>query len=100
MEDASVKIIEYVDEYAGTLSDIITRNLLEVNIKDYSEEEIERLVLEFTVDKIMDNSKHRKIFIAIMGNTPIGTLSVTKSWGGEDGDYHFLTIFVLLLQNK
>jgi GNAT superfamily N-acetyltransferase len=95
MELKSVKVIEYVNEYAEKLSEIITRNLLEVNIKDYSEEEMKNLALEFTTDKIIDYAKYRKIYMSIIDNKPIGTLSVVKSWDGGDGDYHFLTIFVL-----
>lgn len=95
MELESVKVIEYADEYTEKLSEIITRNLLEVNIKDYSEEEMKNLALEFTTDKILNYAKHRKIYMAMIDNQPIGTLSVVKSWDGEAGDYHFLTIFVL-----
>jgi GNAT superfamily N-acetyltransferase len=91
----SVQVIEYTDQYAEKISEIITRNLLEVNIKDYSEEEMHNLALNFTVEEIMDYAKYRKIYIAIIDNQPIGTLSVVKSWDGEEGDYHFLTIFVL-----
>jgi len=56
---------------------------------------MKNLALEFTGDKIMDYAKHRKMYVAIIDNQPIGTLGIAKSWGGEDGDYHFLTIFVL-----
>jgi len=34
MEIKAVKVIEYVDKYAEKISEIITRNLLEINIKD------------------------------------------------------------------
>lgn len=95
MELTSVKIVEYVDEHAEKISEIIIRNLLEVNIKDYSEEEMKDLALVFTTDKIMNYAKHRKIYVSVIDNNPIGTLSVVKSWAGEEGDYHFLTIFVL-----
>ena len=95
MDLDTVKIVEYKDEYADKISELITRNLTEVNIKDYPQKEIDRLVALFTPDKIILIQNARKTFVAIINNQPIGTLSVAKSWNGDEGDYQFLTIFVL-----
>ena len=92
--ETGIKIVEFKDEYAEKLSEIIQRNLFEVNIEDYPKEEIAKMAESFTKEKILEFPKVRKVFVALDGDEPVGTLSAAKSWGGQDGDYHFLTIFV------
>lgn len=95
MKIDEIEIVDYNDQYAEAISQIVIRNLLEVNINDYSKEKIDKLVLKFTPDKINEYAKERKVFAAVMGNTPVGTLGVAKSWDELEGSYIFLTIFVL-----
>ncbi len=90
-----VKIINFNEKYANDLSVIITRNLIEVNIKDYSIKEMIELSKDFTPEKIIEYSESRKTFIALINGKPVGTLGIAKIIGGENDDYHFLNIFVL-----
>lgn len=96
MDFHEVTVIDFIDGHAVRLSEIITRNLREINQKDYSTEKIEELVLKFSHEKIMAYAKERKIFVAVVGEEPVGTLGVVKSWDGQENSYVFLTIFVAL----
>lgn len=88
------KIVDYKKEYAAELSDIIIRNLLEVNIKDYSLEKVKELSNSFTAEKVDGFSKQRKVFVAINNDKPIGLACAAKDNIGNDDDYVILTVFV------
>lgn len=95
MKNESIKIVKFNQEHAETLSNIIIRNLTEINTKDYPIQEMEEHALNFSPTKIKEYSKTRFIFVAVKNKKPVGTLSVTKDMYGEETDYVFLTIFVL-----
>lgn len=88
-------IVDYKKEYSPALSDIITRNLLEINSKDYSYETMKDHALDFTPEKIDEFSKDRKIFVAVINDNPIGIACATKDIYGNNNDYVILTVFVL-----
>lgn len=94
MSGNEIKIVEFRPEHAEKLSKIIQKNLFEVNIKDYPKDEIEKMAESFTVEKMLEFPKVRKVIVALLGDEPVGTLGLAKSWGGQEGDYHFLSIFV------
>ena len=63
------EIKEYEEKYAEEISNIVTRNLLEINIKDYGLEFSKKHAEEFTVDKIKENFKTRtKTYVALKNN--------------------------------
>ncbi|MDD3186897.1 MAG: GNAT family N-acetyltransferase [Bacilli bacterium] len=89
------KITNYESKYAQSISDIITRNLLEINSKDYGIKAMKEHALNFTPKKIEEYSQTGKIFVALIEEKVVGTLRVDKYWYGNEYDYVFLTIFVL-----
>ena len=89
------KIVDYKKEYTPALSDIITRNLTEINSKDYSHEIMKNLALDFTPEKIDEFSNNRKVFVALDNNTPVGIACAAKDIYGNDNDYVILTVFIL-----
>ena len=92
---SEIKIVDFKDEYAKALSNIITRNLLEINIRDYSKEEMENVAKEFTPEFLINQAKHRKIYVALEEETVIGTSGIQESWAKKEGEYWILTVFVL-----
>ena len=90
-----VKIVDYESQYGQAVSDVVVRNLLEINSKDYGIEVMKKHALKFTPDKIEEYSKTGKIFVALLDDKVVGTLRVAKYWHGGEHDYVFLTIFVL-----
>lgn len=90
-----IEIKEYEEKYAEDISNIVTRNLLEVNSKDYGIEFSKKHSEEFTVDKIKENFKSRtKVFVALESNNVVGTAGIAKSWYNDNGEYWILTVFV------
>lgn len=90
-----IEIREYEEKYAEDISNIVTRNLLEINSKDYGIEFSKKLSEEFTVDKLKENFKSRtKVFVALENNTVVGIAGIAKSWYNNDGEYWILTVFV------
>ena len=89
------EIVDYDSKYCYDISNIITRNLLEINSKDYGLEKMRKDALRFTPEMIEHYSKESKIYVALDKDKPVGTLRVAKFWGGGEYDYVFLSIFVL-----
>lgn len=90
-----IRIAEYSEEYAKEMSDIIVKNLLEVNSKDYGIEYAKKHAEEFSVEKIKETfPKRTKVFVALDGEKVVGTVSLDKSWYSDDGEYYILTVFV------
>ena len=89
-----IEIKEYDETYVEQISTIITRNLLEVNIKDYGMEKVQEMAKDFTVEKLKDSLKNRKkVFVAIKDNEVVGTAGIDVSWYNPD-EYYILTVFV------
>ena len=77
------------------ISEIVTRNLLEVNIKDYDEEIIKEYVKEFSKENIVNIFKNRaRVFVATKNDEIIGTGGIEQDWNKEKGMYWILTVFV------
>ena len=55
-----VEIKVFKPKYTEQISNIIIRNLLEINIKDYGIEEVRKMVKEFDVKKLNETLSNRK----------------------------------------
>lgn len=89
-----VEIHEYDEKYAEQISNIITRNLLEINSKDYGTEKVKTMAKDFTVEKLKTTFKNRKkVFVAIKNNEVVGTAGIDVSWYNPD-EYYILSVFV------
>lgn len=89
-----MQIVGYREEYAEKLSEIVVRNLLEVNARDYPIHKMRQIILNFGPEQIRNFAAKREVFVAIEGDEPVGILTVAPSWSGKKGEYYFLTIFV------
>lgn len=75
-----IEIKTYEEKYAKEISNIVTRNLLEVNVKDYGIDFSKKHAEEFTVAKIKENFKNRtKVLVALEDNNVVGTAEIDKS---------------------
>lgn len=96
-----IKITEYKEEYAKQMSDIIVRNLVEVNSKDYGIECAKKHAEAFSVEKIKEDfPKRTKVYVALDGEKVVGTAGLGKSWYSDDGEYYVLTVFVDMNYHK
>lgn len=74
-----MQIRKFKNNDARKVSNLIRKNLLEVNSKDYSKYVINFMHNHFTPDRIIKNSKNRIIFVAIKNDRIIGTISLKKN---------------------
>ena len=91
-----IKIVEYNNDYAKELSEIILDNMYKINIKEHGKEVIDRISKHFTENEIKKNFPNRtKCLVALKDNEVVGTASINKYKGDTTGEkYILLTVFV------
>lgn len=91
-----IEIVEYKNEYAKELSEIILSNMYKINIKEQGKDVINRISGHFTEEKIKKNFPNRtKCLVALKDNEVVGTASIDKYRGDKTGKrYIILTVFV------
>lgn len=67
---------EFTPQDAERLSQLIVRNLRQVNIQDYSSEAIEALALSCTPEKIIESARHQLTLVCMMDDEIVGTASL------------------------
>ena len=90
----NLKIRRFDKNDATTVSKIICRNFLEVNIKDYSKEEMESLAEIYKPDKVLVVAGYAHMYVVCIDNKIVGCGSISSFWGKQDESI-LLTIFVL-----
>ena len=76
------------------LSNVIAETLRTTNIKDYSPEEIEKLICFFTPEKLIERSTWMNLYVVCEDEKIIGCGGIGAYWGKKDESSLF-TIFVL-----
>lgn len=66
---------------------------MEINIKDYSKEEMERLVEIYSTEKVLDIANYAHMYVACMKDEVVGCGAISSYWGKEDESI-LLSIFV------
>ncbi|MDR3597825.1 GNAT family N-acetyltransferase [Clostridium sp.] len=92
MEDLSIRRFDKNDE--TEVSNIICRNFLEVNIRDYSKKEMEDLSKVYNSDKVVQISDYAHMYVACIDKKIVGCGAISSFWGKQDESI-LLTIFVL-----
>jgi len=92
MENLEIRRFENND--ASTVSKLICRNFLEVNIKDYSKDEMESLSEIYDSDKVLTVAGYVHMYVVCINNKIVGCGSISSFWGKMDESI-FLSIFVL-----
>lgn len=89
-----MEIVGYENRYAVEISEIVIRNLMEVNIADYGLEEMEEMSGRFQPEDITKLAKVRHTFVAIEENQVLATGSISNDFSEDKSDYWVLTVFV------
>lgn len=72
-----IEIKEYEPQYSKQISDLVIRNLLEVNINDYGIEKVKEMAKDFEVKKLNKTLINReKVYVALKDNEVVGTAGV------------------------
>jgi GNAT superfamily N-acetyltransferase len=80
---------------AGVVSNIIQRNLVEVNSRDYPEDIIRSLVEYFGPENILKNAQSQYTLVAIQDGEVVGTASLANFGSAESPSYYAVAVFVL-----
>lgn len=91
----NVLVREYEEYDAEKISNIIMRNLFQVNIEDYGKEEIDKQAEKFKPEDIIKKFKNRLTYVAIYEGNVIGTASICNNFVKDKSIYWLLTVFVL-----
>ena len=90
----SLTIRRFEEKDADAVSRLIIRTLREVNVRDYSEDYIEKTVSEMTPDGIKKRASWTHFYVACDTEKIIGCGAIGPYWGSETESSLF-TIFVL-----
>lgn len=90
----NLEIRRFENNDATIVSKIICRNLLEVNIKDYSKEEVGDSAKIYNSDKILGLAGYAHMYVVCINKKVVGCGAISCFWGNQDESI-LLTIFVL-----
>ena len=79
---------------ALSVRNLIVRNFLEVNSKDYGLKAMQELASVYDENKVLQIANYAHMYVFEMENTIVGTGAISSYWGSETESI-LLTIFVL-----
>lgn len=79
---------------AKRVVEIICRNFLEVNIKDYSKENIEKLIATHNDEWVLVVASYANMYVFCINKEIIGVGAISSFWGSLDESI-LLTVFVV-----
>ncbi|MCB2356330.1 GNAT family N-acetyltransferase [Clostridium estertheticum] len=89
-----LEVRRFDNNYAAIVSKIICRNFLEVNIRDYSKEDMKKLSEIYNPDKVKMVAGYAHMYVFCLDKKIIACGAISNFWGKEDESI-LLTIFVL-----
>lgn len=91
--DSEVTLQTATVEHADGISVVICEAIMQINAKDYPPSEVERLMLNFTSDKVLELMSKRQTLVAMSDGIVIGTgalqgtevksVFVSPDWNGK-----------------
>lgn len=81
-------------EDAEEIKNLVTRNFLEVNSKDYGLKAMQKLAGSYTADKIISTAEHSHMYVFEWQGKIVGVGTISSFWGSKTESI-LLTIFVL-----
>lgn len=93
-EKSCVTSHRFKDYDAKEVSNLIIRNFLEVNSKDYGLSAMQELAKQYTVEKVLQTASYAHMYVFRWKNQIVGVGSISSFWGSETESI-LLTIFAL-----
>ena len=90
----NVRFRRFKEVDAEEVRNIIVRNFLEVNSKDYGIEAMQFLANVYDVNKVLQVASYAHMYVFEVDDKIVGTGSISSYWGSETESI-LLTIFVL-----
>ncbi len=92
MENLTIRRL--VESDAQEVAIIIQRNFMEINIKDYPKNDMEKLAKIYDREKVLEINSFAHSYVVCLNEVVIGCGSIASYWGKSDESI-LLTIFVL-----
>lgn len=89
-----VSVRRFRKEDAAEVRNLVVRNFLEINSKDYGISAMEKLAKIYDVDKVLNIAGYAHMYVFEWDGKIVGTGSISSFWGSETESI-LLTIFVL-----
>ena len=89
-----IKVRQFKEEDAKEVRNLIVRNFLEVNSKDYGILAMEKLAKAYDVEKVLNVASYAHMYVFEFDEKIVGTGSISSFWGSETESI-LLCIFVL-----
>ena len=89
-----VRVREFQKADAEEVQELIVRNFLEVNSKDYGIKAMQELAVNYGIDKILQIASYAHMYVFELDDRIVGVGSISSFWGSETESI-LLTIFVL-----
>ena len=89
-----IEVRRFKEEDAKEVRNLIVRNFLEVNSKDYGISAMEKLAKVYDVEKVLDVASYAHMYVFEFDGKIIGTGSISSFWGSETESI-LLSIFVI-----
>lgn len=90
----NMKVRRFEEEDAQEVRNLIVRNFLEVNSKDYGISAMEKLAKAYDAEKVLNVASYAHMYVFEFDGKIIGTGSISSFWGSETESI-LLSIFVL-----
>ena len=89
-----VRVRKFQKAGAEEVQELIVRNFLEVNSKDYGIKAMQELAVNYGIDKILQIASYAHMYVFELDDRIVGVGSISSFWGSETESI-LLTIFVL-----
>ena len=90
----NMKVRRFKEEDAQEVRNLIVRNFLEVNSKDYGISAMEKLAKAYNAEKVLNVASYAHMYVFEFEEKIVGTGSISSFWGSETESI-LLSIFVL-----
>ena len=89
-----VRVRKFQKADAEEVQELIVRNFLEVNSKDYGIKAMQELAVNYGIDKILQIASYAHMYVFELDDRIVGVGTISSFWGSETESI-LLTIFVL-----
>lgn len=89
-----VRVRKFQKADAEEVQELIVRNFLEVNSKDYGIKAMQELAVNYGIDKILQIASYAHMYVFELDDRIVGVGSISSFWGSETESI-LLSIFVL-----
>ena len=94
MSEIDIRVRRFKEEDAEEVRNLIVRNFLEANSKDYGISAMEKLAKVYDVRKVLNIARYAHMYVFEWNDKIVGTGSISSFWGSKTESI-LLTIFVL-----